>query len=211
MIQDNLRAWGFYDRPRDERAATDFSLTRFLVPCLMEYAHEWAVFADCDFLFTRNLVRQLVPLLDERHPVYCVHHNYTPRFDSKMDGHVQHRYERKNWSSFMVFNCAHEANRLLTPSVVNAAEPAWLHQMRWCDGYEIGSLPIDFNFLVGEYTPPEDSFGLMRATPVTPTCLHFTNGIGVYKPPVQDYATLWVKAQQNYLEDKRRYEMAQRN
>lgn len=211
LVQDNLRAWGFYDRDADERASTDFSLTRFLVPALMEYEQAWAIFADCDFLFTHNVIERLMPHLHESVPLYCVKHNYVPKTQTKMGGHFQYNYPRKNWSSFMVFNCGHEANRLLTPGVVNAAEPAWLHQLRWLDGYEIGALPQEFNFLVGEYEPPEDAAGLMEATHRTPTCLHFTLGIGVFKPPVRDYANLWTKAQYTYLEDKRRVAMANHN
>jgi len=37
-----------------------------------------------------------------------------------MDGQVQSKYARKNWSSFMIFNCHHEANQALTPEMVNA-------------------------------------------------------------------------------------------
>lgn len=211
LVQDNLRAWGYYDRKPDENAATGFSLTRFLVPCLMEHEQAWAIYADCDFLFTRNVFERLMPHLNEAVPLYCVKHNYVPKTQTKMGGKPQHHYPRKNWSSFMVFNCGHEANALLTPAVVNAAEPGWLHQMRWLDGYEIGELPAEFNFLVGEYTPPEDAAGLMAPTHRTPTCLHYTLGIGVFNPPVQDYANLWTKAQCDYLEAKRRVAMAHHN
>jgi len=212
LVQDNLRAFDFYDRDLDELASTEFSLTRFLVPALSSFKQEWVVFCDCDFLFTRNVVARLLPHLDDEVPLYCVKHDYKPRHKIKMGGHyVQHEYPRKNWSSFMVFNCGHEANRLLTPGVVNAAEPSWLHQMRWLDGYEIGELPVEFNFLVGELDPPEDAIGLMAPTNRTPTCLHYTLGIGVFKPPVQDYANLWTKSQYNYLECKRRVELARQN
>ncbi len=211
LVQDTLRAWGYYERGPDERASTDFSLTRFLVPCLMEYEQSWAVFADCDFLFTRDVVKMLLPRLKGDVPLYCVKHDYTPRNDTKMGGKFQYNYPRKNWSSFMAFNCGHEANRLLTPSVINAAEPSWLHQLRWLDGYEIGDLPVDFNFLVGEYDPPEDAELLTEPTGRTPTCLHFTLGIGVFAPPVRDYANLWANAQREYLKSKQRSALAAHN
>jgi len=206
LVQDFLRATGYYEREADERAATDFSLTRFLVPALCSFEEIWAVFADCDFLFTRDVITAMLPHLDERLPLHCVKHNYTPRTERKMGGKRQHRYPRKNWSSFMVFNCGHEANRVLTPAVVSAAEPSWLHQFQWLDDAEIGDLPIDLNFLVGEYDPKEDAAHIVAPTKMTPTCLHYTLGIGVFDPPTQDYAALWKQAQHTYLEGKRHVE-----
>ena len=38
-----------------------------------------------------------------------------------MDGKKQIAYPRKNWSSFMIFNCDHPDVIALTPAVVNTA------------------------------------------------------------------------------------------
>lgn len=190
IVQDALRAHRIYTRERDSRAATDFSLTRFLVPYLAGQEHEWAIFADCDFLFTRDVLKALEPFLDDSKAVMVVKHDYEPRTLTKMGGVTQHMYRRKNWSSFIVWNLRHEANDVLDASVVNSAEPSWLHQFQWLDNEEIGELPADFNFLVGEYQPQEDA-SIEEPTPRTPTCLHYTLGIGPYVPPVQDYAKLW--------------------
>ncbi len=54
LVQDDLRALGLYWREKDALASTDFSLTRFLVPALMNY-QGWAVFCDCDFLWTDDI------------------------------------------------------------------------------------------------------------------------------------------------------------
>lgn len=198
LVQDSLRAHRLYTRERDSRAATDFSLTRFLVPYLASGTGPWAVFADCDFLFTRDVLAGLEPYLDESKAVLVVKHDYEPRSTTKMGGLTQFKYPRKNWSSFIVWNLLHEANDALDASVVNTADPSWLHQFQWLDDHEIGDLPIDFNFLVGEYEPDEKADG-EEVTSMTPTCLHYTLGIGPYVPPVQDYAKLWEAHRRRFL------------
>jgi hypothetical protein len=50
LIQSVLRAEGLYKRPIDTKAATEFSLTRFLTPYLAGDSG-YAIFVDCDFLF----------------------------------------------------------------------------------------------------------------------------------------------------------------
>ena len=46
------------------------------------------------------------------------------------------------------------AVRRLTPHYVNTASPSDLHQFAWTNGEEcIGSLPREWNHLVGEYDP----------------------------------------------------------
>jgi lipopolysaccharide biosynthesis glycosyltransferase len=204
LVQDELRALDLYWRPTDERGSTDFSLTRFLVPALTGY-EGWALFADCDFLFTRDLRKALTPYVDQKKAAMVVKHDYVPRHSVKMDGKVQHVYPRKNWSSFMLVNCGHEANKVLTPSVVNSAPPAWLHQLAWLDDADIGALPLEFNFLVGEYEPPEDGAAtIAEATTKTPACLHFTNGIGPFAPVTPDYTALWEAARGRYMTDRER-------
>jgi hypothetical protein len=180
LKQAALRELGLYTRAPD-RAATEFSLTRFLVPWLS--GHEgWALFVDCDFLFTADVAR----LFDHVTPgraVHVVQHAYTPVQSVKMDGQVQTAYPRKNWSSLMLFDCTHPAVRALTPPVVNAATPAYLHRFQWLDDAEIGALPLGWNFLEGEYPRPEK----------VPEAIHYTNG-GPWFPEWAgvDYADLWL-------------------
>ena len=129
LRQAMLRELGLYTRSEDVGASTEFSLTRFLTPYLA--AQEgWVVFCDCDFLFRRD-VRAVFEGLDPTKALYCVQHDYTPAYRVKMDGKKQASYPRKNWSSFMVFNCDHPDVRALTPAVVNSAAPAYLHQFKW--------------------------------------------------------------------------------
>ena len=65
----------------------------------------------------------------------------------------------------MMFN-ALTAKKLLTPEVVSTASPAHLHQMLWTTDDKIGSIPLTWNWLEGEYEKPEE----------LPKIIHFTNG-----------------------------------
>lgn len=207
LVQDKLRADRIYTRPKDLLAATDFSLTRFMVPHIESLGfgkkHKFAIFADCDFLFTKSL--ELLMMAIERcnnRAVWVVKHDYTPRTGLKMGGKSQSQYPRKNWSSFMVFNLEHPATQALTKEVVNKASPSYLHRFQWCKDEEIGNLDITYNFLVGEYDKPE-GWDSSHAALNTPACLHYTLGIGVFdKLETYDFAGLWETAKNNYLEDQ---------
>lgn len=187
--QQPLRELGLYTRPLDSRSSTEFSITRFLTPYLAAQPG-WVVFCDCDFLFTVD-IQTVFEGLDSSKAVYCVQHDYTPAHSVKMDGKQQTVYPRKNWSSFMLFNCDHPEVRALTPAVVNSAEPAYLHRFQWVsDPESIGALDLDWNFLVGEYAKPEK----------TPRVLHYTVG-GPWFDDWSgcDYADLWLHERDLYL------------
>ena len=163
LKQTTLRELGLYTRDAD-KAATEFSITRFLTPYLG--AHEgWSIFVDCDFLISRDIT-EIFDLLDDSKALYCVHHDYTPANAVKMDGQAQTTYPRKNWSSFMAFNGAHPNVKALTPAVVNSESPAFLHRFTWLEDDMIGELPLEWNFLEGEYPKPDQQ----------PICVHYTNG-----------------------------------
>ena len=189
LKQDVLRELGLYTRPHDLGASTEFSLTRFLTPYLAAQSG-WVIFCDCDFLFTTD-VRAVLDGLDSGKALYCVQHEYTPAHRTKMDGKVQSTYPRKNWSSFMIFNCDHPDVRALTPAVVNMATASYLHRLEWIsDDSAIGSLDLDWNFLEGEYPKPS----------VTPRAIHYTNG-GPWFDEWQhcDFADLWIQEREFYL------------
>lgn len=181
LKQPTLRELGLYTRPVDSTSTTEFSLTRFLTPYLAA-GDGWTVFVDCDFLFTADIAK-MVSKLDPAKAVHVVQHDYRPRAASKMDNQSQTVYPRKNWSSFMVFNGSHPDVKSLTPSVVNSAEPAFLHRFAWTSDDAIGSLPLEWNFLVGEYDKPAD----------VPSAIHYTLG-GPWFPNCRDvdYADLWL-------------------
>lgn len=188
----SLRELGLYTRGADN-ASTEFSLTRFLTPYLA--AHDgWSIFVDCDFLFTGD-VRKVLTHARSENSVCVVQHDYVPANAIKMDGQIQTSYPRKNWSSFMLFNGAHRDVKALTPSVVNTATPAFLHRLSWVsDDSTIGSLPLEWNFLEGEYPKPE----------VLPNAIHYTNG-GPWFENWQnvDFAGNWLAERDMYLSSAR--------
>ena len=189
LRQPVLRELGLYTRAHDVGASTEFSLTRFLTPHLAAQGG-WVIFCDCDFLFTTN-VQTVLEGLDSSKALYCVQHDYTPHFRVKMDGKKQAVYPRKNWSSFMIFNCDHPDVRALTPAIVNSVSPAYLHRFEWVKNEAaIGALDLDWNFLEGEYPMPQE----------TPRAIHFTNG-GPWFEEWQncDYADLWLHERNLYL------------
>jgi hypothetical protein len=142
--------------------STQFSHSRFLTPYLAKQeclsigpGPHWALFCDCDFLFRRD-IGELLALADESKALMCVWHDQPDTGGRKMDGMQQTRYQRKNWSSLMLFNLHHEANARLTPECVNEADGSWLHQFGWLTDDQIGALPGTWNHLatIDEHDDP---------------------------------------------------------
>jgi hypothetical protein len=180
-----FRELGIITRPNDPRASTEFTFTRFLVPWLMDYKG-WAMFVDCDFLFLCD-AEEIFTLADPTKAVQVVQHDYTPKPGMKMDGQVQHVYPRKNWSSCILFNCAHPSNRVLNPDMVNSHEPGFMHQFKWLKDEEIGELPYQYNYLEGTYDSHDAKV------------VHYTLG-GPWFPNWQhvEYAQEWRDEQEAY-------------
>ena len=182
VIQPDLRAQGLYSRDTDPLAATEFTYTRFLVPHLAGFTG-WALFCDCDFLWTRD-VSELFAARDDRYAVMCVQHDYRPTERLKMNGQQQTVYPRKNWSSLMLLNCGHAATRRLIPAAVNDQTGAYLHRFEWADDREIGNLDPTWNWLEGWNTP-------FNGAP--PGAIHYTRGGPWFENWRDvDYADLWL-------------------
>lgn len=126
--------------------STEFAISRFAVPLLRPGG--WAVFVDCDIL-CRVDIAELFALADPQYAVQVVKHNYAPTGTVKMDGQVQTTYSRKNWSSVILYNCAHPSHRKLTMEVLNTWPGRDLHAFKWLSDDEIGALPEEWNYLVG--------------------------------------------------------------
>ena len=188
---DELKAKGLVTRPDDLKAATQFTFTRFLVPYLNGY-DGWAVFIDCDFL-ARTDVNKLFDLADNRYAVQVVKHEYNVKDGvTKMDGQVQHAYPRKNWSSCMLFNCAHRKNRdFLYPEFMNKQEMSYLHRFQWLDDADIGSLNHEWNWLVGHYKEPKDGH---------PSFIHYTLGMP-FMPDYEksEYSEAWYRERADFI------------
>ena len=165
LVQKELRDAGWYKRPVDKLASTEFTFTRFLVPELANFKG-WAVFMDCDMILTTD-IKELFDQADDKYAVMCVQHDYTPKEGMKMDGQKQTAYPRKNWSSVILFNCGHPANARLTQDMVNDPElnGAYFHRFSWLDDSVIGKLDHTWNYLVGVYDDIEK-----------PKLIHYTEG-----------------------------------
>lgn len=187
LRQADLRASGVYRREPDPLASTEFTYTRFLVPYLQEY-RGWALFCDCDFVWLAD-ARTLFDQADDRYAVMVVKHDYVPTNAVKMDNCRQTQYPRKNWSSMILWNCAHKSNRQLTPDMVNTQSAQFLHRFQWLQDDEIGSVDRTWNWLVGWYQEPDDG---------EPRALHYTEG-GPWFPQYRrcEYHKVW----KQYLKD----------
>lgn len=147
LAQSQLR--GVYRRTRGPTESTEFSLTRFLVPHLSGFSG-WSLFMDCDMLCRvdiAELMKQTERQADKA--VLVCKHDYVPKTQRKFLDQVQTRYPRKNWSSLMIFNNAR--CRSLSPDYVNSASGLELHRFAWIEDAAIGELPLEWNWLVGEY------------------------------------------------------------
>jgi lipopolysaccharide biosynthesis glycosyltransferase len=193
---DELIAKKLYTRTVDPLASTQFTYSRFLVPKLMNYTG-WAVFCDCDFIFLDD-VNNLIKNLDDSKAVYCVQHDYTPKEKHKMDGQKQTIYPRKNWSSFILFNCSHPSTKNLTVETVNSENGAYLHQFKWCKNEEIGKLDERWNWLEGWTSNHNHN---------KPFAVHYTRG-GPWFSEWQDveYAKEWINERDEYLSKKFNYQ-----
>jgi len=129
--------------------SNQFVYSRFLVPHLMNY-QGWAVFMDGDMLVRADIL-ELWQLRDDSKAVMVVMHDYKTRATRKYLGAKNQDYPRKNWSSVMLWNCAHPDNRVLTPGFVERAAGADLHRFTWLADGMIGELPKAWNWLPDEY------------------------------------------------------------
>ena len=169
LVLGDLVAAGLYSRPTERRVtedgavqlwdtisdapmSTEFACSRFLVPHLAQQG--WALFMDCDMLVRDNIVRLFEQAEASRDKaVLCVKHDHRPMAERKMHGQAQTVYPRKNWSSLMLFNCDHEANRRLTVEMANTLPGRDLHRFCWLDDDEIGEIDPEWNWLAGHSDP----------------------------------------------------------
>lgn len=204
LVAAHLRGEGLYWRPEEFRAgvrydvisnapmSTEFALTRFLVPALCDF-EGWAVFCDCDFLFRAD-INELFALADPAKAVQVVQHNYAPLDRVKMDNQPQAAYPRKNWSSLILWNCAHPAHRNLSLDDINSVPGLKLHSFWWLADALIGALPEQWNWLVGvsptahltpALSPHEGGEGEVKA-------VHFTTGTpDMHGHELDDFADEW--------------------
>ena len=147
LVQSQLKH--LYRRPRGPTESTEFSLTRFLVPHLSGFSG-WSIFMDCDMLCRVDIAALEKELAEQADKAVLVcKHDYVPKTERKFLDQVQTKYTRKNWSSLMLFN--NERCRALGADYVNSASGLELHRFAWVADHSIGELPLEWNWLVGEY------------------------------------------------------------
>lgn len=176
-----------YTRSRGPTESTEFSLTRFLVPYLSGY-QGYSLFMDSDMLCLSDIYEIMAyGIAYPEVAVSVCKHDYTPATSKKFLGQSQTRYPRKNWSSFMLFNNA--LCTTLTPDYVNTATGLDLHRFNWVDDKAIGALPLEWNWLVGEYPFKKDVKNV-----------HYTIGTPCFPPYATcDYADLWFRTRDALL------------
>lgn len=168
-----------YIRQRGPTESTEFSLSRFLVPHLSDY-QGWSLFLDCDMLCLTDIAELWAYAM--AYPDKAVHvcqHDYTPTSSVKFLNQPQTVYPRKNWSSAMLFR--NDLCKALTQQYVNTATGLELHRFQWTTDDKIGALPLEFNWLIGEYPKNEHA-----------KILHWTLGGPWFSQyATADHASLW--------------------
>jgi len=189
--QSEMREKNLYWREKDALSSTEFSFTRFLVPYLAGYTG-WAIFMDCDFLW-RGDIAEIEQYIDPAYAACVVKHDYKPKETTKMDGQVQTQYPRKNWSSFVLWNCGHSETRNLSLRMVNEQSGLYLHRFNFLSDEFVGELPIKFNYLEGWYTKEDEP---------NPLGVHFTRGGPWFKDYVDvEYGDEWVEMYKNIYKE----------
>ena len=173
-----------FSRERNPLQSTDFSFSRFLAPYLCDF-DGWCIFMDNDMLL-RDDIAKLWALRDDRYAVQVVKHNHVPTNSTKFLDAAQTSYDKKNWSSVMMFNC--KKCKALTPDYVNTASGLELHQFKWLENDDlIGEIPAKWNLLVGIDEPTDDAANV-----------HFTDGGPYFEEFLSvDYAQEWLAMQEH--------------
>ena len=187
-----------YTRDINKLQSTEFSFSRFFTPYLCNY-EGWALFVDNDIIALDDIAK-LWALRDDKYAVMCVKHDHNPAEEEKFMHSTQTRYQKKNWSSVMLFN--NPKCKALTKDYVNNASGLELHQFKWLnDDSLIGELPQRWNHLV-DYTQAKEP----------PALVHYTEG-GPFYPDYAncDYAKEWFKelVAANYCQEADMFELAE--
>lgn len=159
---------GYEEKHND--GSNHFIYSRFLVPHLMNYKG-WAIFMDGDMIL-RTDIKELWDMRDDSKAVMVVQHDYKTRMTEKYLGAKNENYPRKNWSSVILWNCGHPSNSVVTPEYVQNATGAQVHRFSWLPDEEIGSLPIEWNWLPDEFGANKDA-KLLHYTLGTPSFHEF--------------------------------------
>jgi hypothetical protein len=150
---------------REELRALEFG--RMLVPWLCDFKG-WALFLEADTLMLGD-VAELFEYADDRYAVMQVRSS-----------------EAGEWNSVLLFNCGHEANRMLTPERLEDTEDLRSTELLfWLDEALIGELPGRFNHTVAYDVPVPDA-----------TLVHFPMGVPWHvETEGCEYSERWLEVQ----------------
>lgn len=126
--------------------SNSFTYSRFLIPWLCDFKG-FAIFADSDMLITEDLASLKMP---KAACAVVQHENYKAKKIKYVGTNMECpniSYPRKNWSSFIVWNCGHPDNSGLNPEFISGNTGQFLHRFGWC---ETEALDPRWNRLVGE-------------------------------------------------------------
>ena len=168
--------------------SNDFIYSRFLTPYLNDFKG-WAIFADGDMICQAD-IKELWDLKDESKALLVVKHDYQTKAHQKYLCNINENYPRKNWSSVILWNCAHPKHQILTPEFIANQTGKYLHRFSWLDDIDIGELPPEWNWLAIEY--PENKKAKI---------IHYTLGTPCFKD-YQDteMSDIWHQTQQRIIQ-----------
>lgn len=177
---------GVYSREKNPLASTEFSFSRFLVPYLSEY-EGWSLFIDNDMVMTDDIAK-LWALREDKFSVMCTKHVHTPDEGVKFLNTIQTKYEKKNWSSCILFNNA--KCKRLTPEYVNTGSGLNLHQFKWLESDdEIGDIPLEWNYLADTGQVSEKK-----------SMIHYTLGGPYFKEYINcEEASVWLNEKESMV------------
>ena len=168
--------------------SNDFIYSRFLVPHLMNFKG-WAIYADGDMVCLED-IKKLWDLRDKNYAVQVAKHNYKTKIEEKYWGNKNESYPRKNWSSLILWNCEHEAHKILSPDFIEKQSGAFLHRFSWIKDKEIGELEKEWNWLALEYEEKKDI-----------NLIHYTIGTPCFKEySDKSLSSFWKKSFTNMLD-----------
>jgi len=169
-----------YEETHEDKS-NDFVYSRFLTPFLNDFKG-WAIFADGDMICQTD-IKELLDLKDNSKALQVVKHNYKTKAHQKYLGNINQDYPRKNWSSVILWNCAHPKHKILTPDFIANQTGKYLHRFSWLEDNEIGELPKEWNWLATEYPNNEQA-----------NIIHYTLGTPCFKDyRDSEMADIWLK------------------
>lgn len=159
-------------------ASTTFSKARFRVPELCGY-RGWAIFADGSDMLCRADIRELWKLRDSQFDLMVCPHEYRTKHPVKFLGQPNENYPRKNQSSLMLIDCGKALWRRPSYQKLLEGHAGPLHRFDFLEDERIGELPLEWNWLVSEYSYNPNA-----------KLAHFTIGIPPFYPNC-DYSSEW--------------------